>query len=109
MKNYTGTCKMLIFILISGLAHLCQAQPKEKWEDLFDGKTLNGWEQAQGKAKYEVKDGMIVGTSVLNSPNSFLITKKHYGDFVLELDFKVDEGLNSGVQIRSIVDKNYKD
>src|SRR4029079_13973442 len=38
-----------------------------------------------------------------NTPNSFLCTKQHYGDFVLELEFKVDHGLNSGVQIRSQV------
>jgi hypothetical protein len=45
----------------------------------------------------------------LNSPNSFLATKKIYGDFILEFDFKVDEGLNSGVQFRSNSLKEYKD
>ena len=76
---------------------------------MFDGKTLNGWEQVQGNANYKVKDGMIIGTTAIDSPNSFLITKKIYGDFVLELDFKVDEGLNSGIQFRSNIDKDYKD
>ena len=68
---------------------------------LFDGKTLNGWIQRGGKAKYTVEDGMIVGTSVPKTPNSFLCTEKDYGDFILELDFKVDPELNSGVQFRS--------
>ena len=36
-----------------------------------------------------------------NTPNSFLCTEKEYGDFVLELEFKVDPALNSGVQVRS--------
>ena len=36
-----------------------------------------------------------------NTGNSFLCTEKDYGDFVLELEFKVDPALNSGVQIRS--------
>jgi hypothetical protein len=67
---------------------------------LFDGKTLTGWIQRGGKAKYEVKDGMIVGTSVPNTGNSFLCTEKNYGDFILDLDFKVDPELNSGVQFR---------
>jgi len=71
------------------------------WVSLFNGKDLEGWEQINGKAKYEAKDGAIVGTSVLNSPNSFLCTKKKYGDFELEFEVKVDPRLNSGVQIRS--------
>ena len=66
-----------------------------------NGKDLEGWEQINGSAKYEVKDGAIVGTSVPNSPNSFLCTKKRYGDFELEFEVKVDKELNSGVQIRS--------
>jgi hypothetical protein len=47
------------------------------WVSLFNGKDLEGWEQKNGLAKYEAKDGAIVGTSVPNSPNSFLCTKKH--------------------------------
>lgn len=37
----------------------------------------------------------------MNTPNTFLATKKTYGDFILEFDFKIDDGLNSGVQLRS--------
>jgi hypothetical protein len=72
---------------------------------LFDGKSLNGWKIVAGKAPYAIEDGMIVGTMVKGSPNSFLITEKEYGDFILELDVKL-EGLetNSGVQTRSHYD-----
>lgn len=70
---------------------------------LFDGKSLDSFEQHGGKAKYAIENGEIIGTSVPNTPNSFLCTKKHFGDFLLELEFKVDQGLNSGVQIRSEV------
>ncbi len=73
----------------------------EGWIDLFNGKDLAGWVQRGGKAKYTVEDGAIVGSTVLKTPNSFLCTEKEYGDFVLELEFKVDPVLNSGVQIRS--------
>lgn len=41
------------------------------WKNLFDGKTLNGFHQLNGKAKYEVIDGAIVGTTVTGEPNSF--------------------------------------
>jgi len=71
------------------------------WVSLFDGQTLNGWSIKGGNASYEVKDGSIVGTSTLNTPNTFLCTDAMYGDFILELEYKVDPLLNSGIQIRS--------
>jgi hypothetical protein len=46
-------------------------------------------------------DGAIVGHTVLNTDNSFLCTQELYSDFELELEFKVDPQLNSGVQVRS--------
>lgn len=70
---------------------------------IFDGESLAGWHQQGGKASYKVEKGVIVGTAVPDTPNSFLCTTKHYGDFILELEFKVDPVLNSGVQIRSHV------
>ncbi len=72
---------------------------------LFDGKTLKGWKQEGGKAKYTIENGILVGTAVPSTPNTFLCTKKQYANFILELEFKVDPGLNSGVQIRSHVYK----
>ena len=71
------------------------------WVPLFDGKTLNGWRQINGLAKYEVRDGAILGTSVPNSPNSFLCTTRDYADYELEFEVRVHPELNSGVQIRS--------
>ncbi len=73
----------------------------DEWKPLFDGKSLDGWEQKGGAARYHVEDGQVVGTSVPNTGNTFLCTTKDYGDFILELEFKVDPRLNSGVQIRS--------
>ncbi len=78
------------------------------WVSLFDGKTLNGWIQRGGKARYTVEDGAIVGTSVPRTPNSFLCTEKHFGDFILELEVNVDPGLNSGIQIRSNSYSDYR-
>jgi len=74
---------------------------------LFDGKTLKGWKVLGGSAKFDVQDGTIIGTTVLNSGNSFLTTEREYGDFILELDIKLEspEG-NSGVQTRSHFDPN---
>ena len=75
----------------------------ESWTSLFNGKDLDGWQQHGGKAEYTVRDGTVVGKTVADTPNSFLCTKRAYGDFVLELEFKVAPKMNSGVQFRSEV------
>lgn len=75
------------------------------WTSLFDGKTLKGWTKVAGTANYAIEDGAILGTTVINSPNTFLITEKQYGDFVLELEVKInDTTANSGIQFRSSYD-----
>ncbi|MDP6445897.1 MAG: DUF1080 domain-containing protein [Pirellulaceae bacterium] len=71
------------------------------WTALFDGKSLDGWIQKNGTATYRVENKTIVGKTKEGSPNSFLCSKKLYGDFELQFEVKVDNQLNSGVQIRS--------
>jgi len=90
---------ILIILLASCLASVTVAKPA--WRTLFNGSDLTGWEQRGGDARYTVEGDTIVGTSVLNTPNSFLCTGQTYSDYILEYEFKVDPRLNSGVQIRS--------
>ena len=81
------------------------AQTPKGWISLFNGKDLTGWKPLGGKATYKVEDGIIVGNTVANTRNTFLVTEKEYGDFILELDIYVeDEEGNSGVQTRSHYD-----
>lgn len=84
------------------LTSAVSAKNKEGWQSLFNGKDLTGWHQLNGQAKYHVEKGEIVGTTVSNTPNSFLATDKDYGDFILELDLLVANEMNSGIQFRSI-------
>ncbi|MEN9363455.1 MAG: hypothetical protein RI903_763 [Bacteroidota bacterium] len=94
--------KKTIYSLILAAFLLPLATQAQKWTPLFDGKTFNGCKQLHGQAKYEIKDGVIIGTTVSNTPNSFMATAKDYGDFILELELKVDNSMNSGIQIRSL-------
>src|SRR5437868_1174479 len=75
----------------------------ENWTELFNGKDLTGWTQKTGNATYSVEDGCIVGTMHTpgNGTNSFLFTTKNYDNFILEMDFKADPRVNSGLQFRS--------
>ncbi|MDF3077956.1 MAG: hypothetical protein K0S09_1845 [Sphingobacteriaceae bacterium] len=91
--------------LVCSVPSISFAQSSGSWKNLFDGKTLNGWKRVAGTANYKVEDGAIVGTTVVNSGNTFLITEKGYGDFVLELDAMIEvDGANSGIQTRSHFD-----
>lgn len=96
--------RLLFFFLI--LSQVSFAQ--ENWQSLFNGKDLKGWKQLNGQAKYEVKNNEIVGTTVLNQPNSFLVTEEVYGDFILELEFRLDAEMNSGLQFRSESKPDYQ-
>lgn len=81
---------------------VAKAQAKTQWRMLFDGKTLNGWQRLAGTADYKANNGELIGTTVINSGNSFLVTKEVFRDFVLELDAKIESTeSNSGIQIRS--------
>lgn len=88
-------------LLVLGSLAPSTLRAEAPWTDLFNGKDLTGWVQRGGKANYKVENEEIVGSSVPNTPNSFLCTENEYDNFVLELEFKVDPALNSGVQIRS--------
>jgi hypothetical protein len=101
MKRFS---KPLFCLLLSTIPAITYAQ---SMPSLFDGKTLNGWKRLAGTAEYSVRDGAIVGTTVVNSGNTFLVTDKEYGDFILEMDTKIESTeSNSGVQVRSHFDPN---
>ena len=93
--------KKTLLKLIPVLVAFHASAAEDTFVTLFNGKDLTGWEQHSGKAEYRVEDGAIVGKTVANTGNSFLCTKESFGDFVLELEFKVAPDMNSGVQFRS--------
>lgn len=96
MKIY-NTFLCLFVILLSS----CSQTKETPWNNLIKGSNLDGWSVKGGNSTYQLADGIIIGNTVKNEPNTFLTTNKMYGDFILELDFKVDPEMNSGIQIRS--------
>jgi hypothetical protein len=103
--------RVTLLITLSLFFYSCVEQEKDStpWVSLFDGESLNGWTQKGGEATYKVREGTIVGTTVSNTPNSFMTSNKMYGDFILELDYKVDPSMNSGIQVRSNSYPHYRD
>lgn len=95
-------------ILLITFAAITAGASAQEWEPLFNGKNLKGWKLLNGKTKFKAEDGTIVGISETGQPNTFLATEKSYGDFILEFEFKADDGINSGVQFRSLSTKDYQ-
>ena len=59
---------------------------------------------ADGTEKWYVEDGILIYESGPDEEYGYLATKKHYKDFVLELDFQQQANGNSGVFFRSTID-----
>ena len=98
--------KKILSLTLSFLVLLSTfAQPVK---NLFNGKDFTGWKLLNGKAKYRIQNGEIIGTTVFGEPNTFMATEKDYGDFVLEFEYKVDSTMNSGVQFRSESKPDFK-
>ena len=100
MTKHSLIVLVLFSLALGGFTKDKSSIPK-KYIPIFDGKTLKGWTQLNGTATYRVEKGVIIGKTKVGSPNSFLCSDKLYDNFDLQLDVKVDNGLNSGVQIRS--------
>jgi 3-keto-disaccharide hydrolase len=65
---------------------------------LFDGKTLNGWEPHGAAEDWQVKDGTLACAA---TRPSWLGTAASFSNYVLELEFRGAEKVNSGVFLRS--------
>lgn len=111
MSHFNNTLFLLAIAVLTSCQPTTQNKEEEKdnpatassdeWTMLFNGENLEGWEILGGDANFYVEDGAIVGLTEENVPNSFLVTEEKYGDFILELDFRIEPEINSGVQIRS--------
>lgn len=98
--------KIIIAVLFIGLVNTYAKSGD--WQKLFNGKNLDGWKILNGTADFKIIDASIVGISKLNTANTFLATEKEYSDFILELEVKMEPGLNSGIQVRSNSLTEYK-
>jgi hypothetical protein len=90
----------LSLLLTNGLA---AEEAADGFVEMFNGKDLTGW-QTTGNWVVE-EDNVITliprpGESGWKRFNDYLATAKPYGDFILDLEFKINKGGNSGVFMR---------
>lgn len=86
----------------------CLMAQSDGWTPLFNGKDLSNWVKLNGEAEYHLDGDAIVGTTRMNTPNTFLATRRTYSDFILEFEVLVDPAINSGVQFRSLSKEDYQ-
>ncbi|MCK5208735.1 MAG: DUF1080 domain-containing protein [Cyclobacteriaceae bacterium] len=113
MENFKNLNQQInLFVLcLAGLFILSFTIPsfaQTNWTPLFNGKDLKAFEKRKGSAEYKVEGNQVIGISKLGSSSTYLCTKKRYTDFILEVDVKIDMGLNSGIQFRSNSIESYK-
>lgn len=87
---------MTAVALAAGILGVSAAEPVA----MFDGETLGGWTDGAGKAVEP--GGWVVEDGCLHRKGrgGDLFSEKEYGDFVLEFEWKVAPGGNSGVKYR---------
>jgi len=96
--------RFLASFLLFLLTFSIQAQDGN-WKNLFNGKDLSGWKAVAGNANFAVQDGVIEGSAVFGTGNTFLITEELYGDYILEVDLKISHiSSNSGIMTRGQFD-----
>jgi hypothetical protein len=87
-------------MLLSCFTLVALAAAEDDFRPLFDGKTLAGWtvvaEKPGPKDEWSWRDGVLVAQPA----SSWLKSDAQFGDFVLELEFRVPVNGNSGVFLR---------
>lgn len=113
LKQFTtgGAMALTLLFSVTNTDAAPGAVPKKgKWQTLFDGKTLAGW-HTYLKAGQPVSDKWAVedGTIHLTAGRAGdLVTDKEYGDFELEIEWKIAEGGNSGIIFHVQEDPKYR-
>jgi hypothetical protein len=103
MKRFLAR-SLPVALLGAALLNLNAETKDDVWQDWFADGTLQGGQIISGKASYKVENGELIGTTTEGSPNSFLAIGP-FKDFELVFQVKVDDELNSGVQVRSHIAK----
>jgi len=78
------------------------AEKKEGYQALFDGKSLKGW-VVMGANSWQARNGVLYCSG---EGSGWLRTTRQFQDFILRLDFSISKGGNSGIFIRAAEEGN---
>jgi hypothetical protein len=96
---FASFCILGFFAAQAADNQLTPAEKRQGWLLLFDGKTLNGWLTSDLKpSRRPVEDGCI---NPHKSGHYMMVHTQQWADFELTLDFKITNGCNSGIFVRT--------
>ena len=90
---------------------LSQAEIADGWELLFDGKTLDGWRDYNGDSltqPWTVVDGCIQAAGDGSDLSGYIVTDREFDNFILDWDWKLGYGGNSGMIYHVVEDPYFK-
>ena len=97
---------MIVYLLLTGCTEvvkdntLSKQEKSEGWKLLFDGETTNGWRgynMTELPAAWSVMDGTLMSAGEGDDIGGDIIAVDEYGNFDLQLDWKLSPGGNSGI------------
>ncbi|MBP5211044.1 MAG: DUF1080 domain-containing protein [Bacteroidales bacterium] len=85
-------------------------QKIQGWELLFDGETLNGWRDYNGReltGPWTVVDGTIQAEGSGGDASGYIVTDREFANFELYWEWKISEGGNSGVLYHVVENRRF--
>jgi len=105
----------LALLLATGCAQrhntLSEQEIADGWELLFDGKTLDAWKDYNGDSltmPWRAVDGCIQAHGDGSDLSGYIVTRKQYENFILDWDWKLSYGGNSGMLYHVVEDPYFK-
>ena len=91
----------MTLLAVLSLALVATAQG---WQKLFDGKTMNGWRlmavHGGNGGVWTVENGALVANQEKDHKGGLIGTEKKYADYEIELEFKADNPVDTGLFLR---------
>lgn len=92
---------------------LTEQELKDGWTLLFNGNNLEGWRDFKGEsgkitAPWTVENGLLASLGTGSDSTGYIVTEKEYGNFIVDFDWKIQEGGNSGFLYHVVERPEYK-
>ncbi len=103
LARLAATCLTALIGLPAMADQHPEIDPDQGWRSLFNGKDLTGWETRDTNGRKAPADTWIVEDgAIARKGGAYLWSAERYGDFVLDLEFKVAPRTNSGIILRHL-------